>query len=69
MNKFFSFMTGAVCGVLVGAVTTLLLTPTSGGELVTEAERRWLLAKREAKQAMDERRAMLENQFETAKRS
>jgi gas vesicle protein len=63
MKKVFSFMAGALCGVLVGGVTTLLLTPASGEDLRKQAEERWQLAMDEARQARDERQRELEAQF------
>lgn len=67
MNKFMGFMAGAVCGVLVGAVTALLFTPASGSELIQSAEDRWQMTKSEARQAMEERRRELEGQYRSAK--
>lgn len=69
MHKLMSFMTGAICGALVGAVAALLLTPTSGEELLQEAEERWQLTKSEARRAMEERRIELESQYRSAKQS
>lgn len=69
MKKFFSFMAGALCGALVGGITTLLLTPASGDDLRRQAEERWQLAVDEARRARDERQRELERQFEMAKRS
>jgi gas vesicle protein len=69
MHKLMSFMTGAICGALVGAVAALLLTPASGEELLHEAEERWQLTKSEARRAMEERRMELESQYRTAKQS
>lgn len=67
MSKFFSFMTGTVCGALVGAVVVLLVTPASGEELIAGVEERWRLARSEANKAMEERRAELEYRFQSAK--
>lgn len=69
MNKAISFMAGAVCGALLGAVTALLLTPASGSELLQSAEERWELTKSEARNAMVERRRELEAQYRSAKQS
>lgn len=69
MNKAISFMAGAVCGALIGAVTALLLTPTSGSDLLQSAEERWELTKNEARNAMEERRAELEGQYRSARNS
>jgi gas vesicle protein len=67
MRKVFSFMAGALCGVVVGGVATLLLTPASGEDLRGQAEAHWQNAKNEAQMAMEERRHELENQFELAR--
>ncbi|MCP4360605.1 MAG: hypothetical protein GY796_21565 [Chloroflexi bacterium] len=67
MNKLFSFMAGALCGALVGSVTALLLTPTSGQELKETAQTRWETALADARQAMEETQRDLEMQFEQAK--
>ncbi|MCB9435043.1 MAG: YtxH domain-containing protein [Ardenticatenaceae bacterium] len=69
MNKIFSFLAGALCGALVGAVTALLLTPASGDELRADAEARWQEAMREANLAMEQRRRELEMQFQQASRA
>jgi gas vesicle protein len=69
MNKVMGFLAGAVCGALVGAVAALLFTPSSGSELIQTAEERWQLTMSEARQAMEERRRELENQYRMAKQS
>jgi gas vesicle protein len=69
MNKVFSFMAGAICGVLVGGVTALLLTPASGNDLRAEAIARWEAAKQEAEQARSQTRQQLEAEFERMKGS
>ena len=68
MNKFFSFLAGAMCGAIVGGAAALLLTPQSGAQLRTEAMGRWDEALRESRQAMEETRRQLEAQFEQMKR-
>ena len=67
MSELMGFMTGAICGALIGAVTALLLAPSSGSELIQGAEERWELTKREARNAMEERRSELERQYRAAK--
>jgi len=69
MNKVMSFMAGAVCGALIGAVTALLMTPSSGPELLESAGERWQMAKNEARNAMEERRRELEAEYNSAKQS
>jgi gas vesicle protein len=68
MHKLMSFMAGAVCGALVGAVTALLLTPASGSELIQSVEERWELTQSEARRAMHQRRQELERQYRDASR-
>lgn len=63
MKKVFSFMAGLLCGVLVGGVGTLLLTPASGEDLRKQADERWQSAKSEARRARDEKQRELEAQF------
>lgn len=67
MNKFFSFLAGAMCGAVVGSVAVLLLTPAAGTDLRAEAVSRWEDAMREARLAMDEKRHELEAQYEQMK--
>ncbi len=69
MNKFFSFVAGAMCGALVGAAAALLLAPSSGEALLDGARTRWDDALLEARRAMDQTRADLEAQFEQFKQS
>ena len=64
MNKLFSFLAGTLCGVLVGAVTALLMTPASGNQLRSGAKTRWETAITEARTAMEETRRELEAQFD-----
>jgi len=67
MNKFFSFLAGAMCGAVVGSVTALLLTPASGNELRTEATNRWEEALRQGRLAMEEKKQELNAQFQQMK--
>lgn len=69
MSKLFSFMAGMICGALVGAMLALLLTPASGEKLRADAQARWDTARAEARQAMEDKRKELENQFEQMKSS
>jgi gas vesicle protein len=64
VNKFFSFMAGALCGAVVGATAAILLAPSSGEELRSEVTSRWEEALAEARQAMEETRQDLQTQFE-----
>jgi gas vesicle protein len=67
MRKTFSFLAGALCGVLVGGVTGLLLAPYAGTELRKDIQNRvdGLVAK--GQQAAALKRAELEAQFEAFK--
>lgn len=67
MNKMFSFLAGAMCGALIGAVTAVLLAPTSGEELRTNAKSRWDEAIAEAQKAKEETQKQMEAQFEQLK--
>jgi gas vesicle protein len=69
MNKLFSFLAGTMCGALVGATASLLLTPDSGKNLRAEATARWQEALSEARLAMVETQMELEAQFEQMKRA
>ncbi|WP_420627215.1 YtxH domain-containing protein [Candidatus Leptofilum sp.] len=67
MNKVFSFMAGAICGALVGGVTALLLTPSSGNDLREQAVARWEAARQQAEEARAQTRQQLETEFEQMK--
>lgn len=67
MNKFFSFLAGAMCGAVVGSVAALLLTPAAGSDLRADAVTRWEEAIREGRQAMEEKKHELSVQFEQMK--
>ncbi|MCP5095223.1 MAG: YtxH domain-containing protein [Chloroflexi bacterium] len=67
MNKMFSFLAGALCGALVGATLTILLTPASGEELRGNVKSRWDAAIDEANKAREETKKRLESQFEQMK--
>lgn len=68
MNRFMSFMAGAFCGMVVGSVAALLLAPSSGEQLRSDAVKRWEEALTEARQAMEDTRRELEQQFEQMQR-
>ena len=67
MRKIFSFLAGALCGMLVGGVTIILVAPTSGEQLRANVEQRIQDTFEAARQAMDETQRDLEAQFERAK--
>jgi gas vesicle protein len=64
MIKAINFMAGIICGALVGAVTALLLAPSSGQQLRSDVISRWEEALTEAKVAMEETRRQMQEQFE-----
>ena len=63
MNKMFSFLAGAMCGALIGAVTAILLAPVSGEELRATVQTRLDEAIQEGKRATEETQKRLEAQF------
>lgn len=63
MKKVFSFMAGGICGALVGGVAALLLAPTSGEDLIGNAQSHWQSVLDDASQAREEKRQELESQF------
>ncbi|MCO5194440.1 MAG: YtxH domain-containing protein [Anaerolineae bacterium] len=65
MYKILGFVAGAMCGAVVGAAATLLLTPASGDELRNRAVNHWENTLSEARQAQAESRRTLESRFET----
>lgn len=62
------FLGGLIIGALVGAATTLLLTPRSGEDLQHLLRERANLVIEESRRAAAERRSELEAQFAQAKR-
>jgi len=63
MRQFFSFFTGAIMGVLVGATLALLFTPSSGEEMRTQLQERTRRLQEEIRQAAATRREELEHQL------
>lgn len=68
MQRFFSFLAGIVCGALIGATIALLLAPTSGRELRSEAQRRAEGLVDDVRSAIDSERKRLEAELESLKR-
>lgn len=63
MQKFISFLTGAVIGGLVGATLAILFAPSSGEELRLQMQERAQQLQTEVRTAADARRAELEQQL------
>ncbi len=63
------FLSGVIAGALVGAVTTLLLTPQSGTDFQRVLRERTEQIIEEGRRAAAERRAELEAQFAQAKQA
>jgi gas vesicle protein len=68
MSKITSFLSGALLGVAVGAITALLLTPLSGEELQEQARDQWDTMWEDARRAADEKRAQLEEELAKLKK-
>jgi gas vesicle protein len=60
MRRFTNFLAGALCGALVGAVTALLLAPSSGEELQTRIGDQMKSMSDEIRAAYENRMAQLE---------
>lgn len=63
MRRFMTFLTGAFCGAFVGAVTALLLAPSSGDEFRTRIQQRRDEFREEIQQAYEIRKAQLEDEL------
>jgi gas vesicle protein len=68
MRQTFSFLAGAVCGALVGAVAALLLAPTSGRQLQIDARTQFDHVWADARTAAEAKRAQLEAQLASLKK-
>ncbi len=64
MKKFFSFVSGALMGGLVGATVALLLAPATGEELRGQMKERFDTFQDEIGQAMNSRKVELEKKLE-----
>jgi len=64
MRRFTNFLTGVIFGALVGAVTALLLAPTSGEELRSRARERFDDLTDDVREAYNARVAQLEAELE-----
>ena len=64
MRRFTNFLTGVIFGALVGAVTALLLAPSSGEELRSRARERFDDLTDDVREAYNARVAQLEPELE-----
>ncbi|MHB8628320.1 MAG: YtxH domain-containing protein [Aggregatilineales bacterium] len=63
MRRMMFFVIGILCGVTVGGVAALLLSPASGDAMRHEARERFDELMREAQKAAEARRVELETQL------
>ena len=63
MNKILSFLSGALLGAFIGAITVLLLTPKSGESIRSELRHEVDAVLEEGRRASEIRRKELEAQF------
>ncbi len=64
MRRLTMLLAGSLCGALVGAVTALLLAPSSGLELRERVGERARRIQDEVREAYETRRAQLEAELE-----
>ncbi len=69
MRRFTSFLTGVMFGALMGAVTALLLAPTSGEELRSRARERIDELSDDVREAYNARVAQLEAELDKLRSS
>jgi len=69
MRRFMAFLTGSLCGALIGAVAALLLAPYSGGELRQRTRQRLDTFRDDVREAYEARREQLEAELESLRRS
>ncbi len=68
MRGFFSFLIGFAVGALIGSGAAILLAPSSGEELRSQARSRVDQAVGEVKSAVEQERQRLEAELEALKR-
>ncbi len=68
MSKLLAFLGGVLSGAIVGAVSTLLLTPASGEDVKQQARQRYNDMLDEGRKAGESRRAEVIAEFESLKR-
>ncbi|MBM4423000.1 MAG: hypothetical protein FJ030_06350 [Chloroflexi bacterium] len=67
MQRFFSFVAGAMCGAALGAVAALLLAPMSGRDLQEQSHARAEQIAAEVRKAYEDKQAELKAQLEALK--
>jgi gas vesicle protein len=67
MKQVLSFITGAVCGAVVGAAVALLFTPISGPDIKRQSQERLDWIRSEMRQAYMDKQAELEAQLAAIK--
>jgi gas vesicle protein len=65
MRRLMNFLAGAMCGALVGAVTALLMAPTSGEILQQRLKDRTTSLSEEIREAYEARMTQLEAELES----
>jgi gas vesicle protein len=68
MRRFMNFLAGAMCGALVGAVTALLMAPSSGEVLQHRLRDRTMSLRDEIREAYETRMAQLEAELESLRK-
>ncbi len=68
MNRFISFLAGALTGALVGATVAILLAPASGKELQGQLRGEIERIQIEVKQAAVDKRTAMEQQLATLRK-
>ncbi|MCK4831293.1 MAG: YtxH domain-containing protein [Anaerolineales bacterium] len=67
MRKFFAFMTGILCGAIVGGAIALLLAPMSGKSMQEELAVRFDKLKADIEASVAEQEKRLRAEFERMK--
>lgn len=68
MKRIFSFLNGFFFGGIVGVSVALLLTPSSGEDLRSDIQTRYIEVRDEVQNAADARRVELEKQLENLRK-
>jgi gas vesicle protein len=68
MKRFFSFVSGAFFGGLIGAIIALLFAPTEGKALQDQMKNTFIELKEEVSQAATSKRVELTDQLENLRK-